>query len=69
MIEVIPNETPKKPNVTPELFDSCLVTIKDFCCVNCGGCERNGTCSAIFKIRPKDWVVIIPQTKGGPGTA
>lgn len=57
MIEVIPNETPEKPGVTPELFDACLVTIKDFCCEDCKQCKRVGTCSMVFKMRPANWMI------------
>ncbi len=54
MIEIIP----EKPEVTPQLFDSCIATIKDFCCGDCRKCERVGQCSVLFKVRPKYWEII-----------
>lgn len=68
MIEVVPNETPEKPEITDKLAMSAIKVIMDYCekhdCEKCGIVDA---CDYHFCGMPRGWE-IQPQTKGEPGT-
>lgn len=56
MIEVIPNETPEKPEITDELVMSAIKVIMDYCQErDCEKCDIVDVCDYHFCGKPQWW--------------